>query len=92
MNIKKIKSEKLLYSIIAVVSISLIVFCLLSLLNYMVEYKYHIDENFDHTDLVYSYKSRKVEIETITGFLKVFIAYLIMVVCYFLYRLFSKKE
>jgi cell division protein FtsL len=90
MNIKK--GEKILYLLIAVVSISLIVFCFLSLLNYMVEYKYHIDENFDHADLVHSYKSRKIEIETITGYLKVFIAYLIMITSYFLYRLFFRKR
>jgi hypothetical protein len=91
MNTKKITGEKILYLIITIVSITLVVFCSLSLLNYMVEYKYHIDENFDHTDLVYSYKSRKIEIETITGYLKFFIAYLIIITSYFLYRLFSKK-
>ena len=92
MNIKRITSKKLLYLIFALASILLVVFCSLSLLNYMVEYKYHIDENFDHTDLVYSYKSRKIEIETITGFLKIFIVYLIVIISYFLYRLFSKKN
>jgi len=92
MKIKKIIGKKLLYLIIAVASVLLVVFCSLSLLNYMIEYKYHIDENFNHTDLVYSYKSRKIEIETITCYLKIFITYSIMIAGYFLYRLFSKKE
>lgn len=78
--------------LIAIVSILLIVVCFLSLIDYMVEYKYEIDENYDQTDLIYSYKSRKVEIETITIYLKVFIVYLIVITSYFFYRLFSKKK
>lgn len=84
------KGEKTIYLIISIVSVLLFVFCALSLFNYEVEYKYHIDENFDHADLVYSYQSRKLEIEAITGYLKVFIGYLFVMISYFMYKLFSK--
>lgn len=92
MNIKNIRNEKILYLVIIIVSILLVIFCSLSLLNYMIEYKYHIDENFDHADLIYSYQSRKIEIETIIGYLKVFIVYLIVITSFSLYRLFFQKN
>jgi len=92
MNMKKLSSKKIFYLIIVIVSVLLIVYCSLSLLNCMVEYKYKIDENFDDTDFVISHKNRKIEFDMIIGYLKIFIVYLMVTTSFFTYKLFSKKK
>jgi cytochrome bd-type quinol oxidase subunit 1 len=76
--------------IITILSVLLLVFCSLELINYMIEYKYKIEQNFDQSNLVVSYKSRKIEIELIMNYLKIFIAYLLIITGFFMYRLFHK--
>ncbi len=91
MNTKKIKDRKIGYFVIIIVSILTAIFCGLSLLDYSVQYKYQIDDNYDHKSLTTSYDQRKIEIDTIILYLKFFISYLLIITIYFLYKLFSKK-
>lgn len=91
MNTKKIKDRKIGYFVIIIVSILIAIFCGLSLLDYSVQYKYQIDDNYDHKSLTTSYNERKAEIESIILYLKFFISYLLIITIYFLYKLFSKK-
>jgi hypothetical protein len=86
------KHKEKFYLIMSIVSILIFVFCALELFNYTKEYRHCITTNFDHTNLVYAYKSLKKENTIIISYLKVFIVYLIVVTSYFSYKLFSKKE
>lgn len=72
-------------------SVILIVFCSFEIINYMVEYKYHIEENFDHSDMVVSYQSRKSEIDLILISLKIFAGYFLIMTIFFFYKLFKKS-
>ena len=92
MNLRNLRGKKIFYLIITIVSVLLIVYCSLSLFDCMIEYKYKIDQNFDHSDLVISFKNRKFEFDIIMGYLKIYIVYLLVVTSYFSYKLFSKKN
>ena len=76
---------------IIIITLILIVICSFELFDYMITYKYHIEQNFDHKDIVVTYIGRKTEIELIMIFLKVFLAYLLTIAGYFVYKMFSKK-
>jgi hypothetical protein len=89
MNIK-IKSKKVVYLLIVIFSIALIVYCLGELIDCMIMYKYHFEDNFDDVDRTISYDSRKIELEIILNYLKVFMIYLFIITVYFLYR--NKKH
>lgn len=86
------KNKLAIRVIIAVITIILIILCATGLLDYMITYKYHIEQNFDHSDLVVSFKERKNEIELITVYLKIFIVYLLALLGYFIYEIFSKNK
>ncbi len=47
-------NRKLFFVIIVIISLILLVFDSLFLLNCMIEYKYNIDENFDQGNLYYT--------------------------------------
>jgi cbb3-type cytochrome oxidase subunit 3 len=51
----------------------------------MVTYKYHFEDCFGDTNRTISYESRKIGIETIMSYLIVFMAYLFIIIVYFLY-------
>ena len=74
-----------------VLSIILIAFCSFEIINYLIEYKYHIDENFDQSDMIVSYHSRKSEMDLIIISLKVFIVYFIIITIFFSYKYFKKS-
>lgn len=76
---------------IIIITLILIAICSFELFDYMITYKYHIEQNFDHKDMVVSYNERKIEIDMIIIFLKMFIVYLLTIASYFLYKVFSKK-
>ncbi len=60
------------------------------ILNYMVEYKYNIDNNYDKTDIVMSVKARSSEINSILFYSKVLIGYFLVIIGYLWYRLKNK--
>lgn len=76
---------------IIITTLILTAICVFELFDYMITYKYHIEENFDHKDIVLSYEGRKTEIVLIMIYLKVFIVYLLTISSYFIYKIFSKK-
>jgi len=78
--------------LIIITTLVLIFVCSIELLNTMITYKYHIEENFDHKEMIISYKERKIEIERIIVYLKIFITYFILIVGYLSYQIISKKN
>lgn len=69
--------------IIVIISIILLIFSSLFLLNCMIEYKYNIDNNFDQGNLYYTYASRKTELDSVMWYLKGGIIYLGFMILYF---------
>lgn len=53
-----------------------LVYALSFLLNCMIEYKYHIQENFDHAPLYYTYLDRKIELGVVMWYLGIGACYL----------------
>lgn len=88
--IKNMPNRKLFFVMIVIISLILLVFDSLFLLNCMIEYKYNIDENFDQGNLYYTYSSRKDELDTVMWYLKGGILYLAFMILYFGYHL--KKQ
>lgn len=80
-----IKNEKIIHLLIAIFSITLIVYCFGELINSMITYKYHFEDCFEDTNRTISYESRKIEIETIMNYLIAFMVYLFIIIAYFLY-------
>lgn len=78
--------------IILVVTLVLVLVSSVELLDYMITYKYHIEENFDHKEMIVSYKERKIEIEKIIIYLKIFIAYFILIIGYITYLITTDKH
>jgi hypothetical protein len=76
--------------ILMLVTVILIVVGVSVILNYMVEYKYNIDNNYDKTDIVMSVKSRSSEINSILFYSKVLIGYFLVIIGYLWYRLKNK--
>jgi hypothetical protein len=73
--------------ILMIITIVFIVINISAIINYMVEYKYNIDENFDKSDIVMSLNSRDTEISAILFYLKALIAYFFVVIGYLWYRI-----
>ena len=73
--------------ILMLVTIILIIVSVSIILNYMVEYKYSIDNNYNKADIVLSMKSRSSEINSILFYSKVLIAYFLVIIGYLWYRL-----
>lgn len=78
-----IKNERVIYAIMFLLSIILIIFCSLELINSMVTYKYHFEDYSEDVYKIISYKSRKMELETIISYISVFTIYLLLVVIFF---------
>jgi amino acid transporter len=76
--------------ILMLVTVILIIVGVSVILNYMVEYKYSIDNNYDKTDIVMSVKSRSSEINSILFYSKVLIGYFLVIIGYLWYRLKNK--
>lgn len=87
---KRIKGRKISYLIVILISIVLLIWTSLFLLNCMIEYKYNIDENFDQALLYDTYSSRISELETVMWYLKGGILYLLFMIFFFIYQ--SKKK
>lgn len=87
---KKIESRKISYLIAAFISIVLLIWTSLFLLNCMVEYKYNIDQNFTQNQLYYTYSSRKSELNMVMWYLKGGILYLLFMILFFVYQLRKK--
>lgn len=87
---KKIESRKISYLIAAFISIVLLIWTSLFLLNCMVEYKYNIDQNFTQDQLYYTYSSRKSELNMVMWYLKGGILYLLFMILFFVYQLRKK--
>lgn len=87
---KKIESRKISYLIAAFISIVLLIWTSLFLLNCMVEYKYNIDQNFTQDQLYYTYSSRKSELNMVMWYLKGGILYLFFMIIFFVYQLKKK--
>lgn len=82
-----IKSKNVFTIIVLIITIAFLVYSLMFLLNCMVEYKYHIDQNFDYADLCYTYSERKWELKELMYYLNFCIAYSTFVFIYFVYRM-----
>lgn len=87
---KKIESRKISYLIAVFISIVLLIWTSLFLLNCMVEYKYNIDQNFTQDQLYYTYSSRKSELNMVMWYLKGGILYLLFMILFFVYQLRKK--
>lgn len=81
-----INSKRIIHLVIAIFSITLIIYCAWELINSMVTYKYHFEDYSEDTIRTISYESRKIGIETIMSYLLVFMIYLFIVIVYFFYR------
>ena len=95
MNIRnnKLKTAPLSFTVILLlVTLLLVILSGSALLNYMVEYEYHISQNFDNSDIVMSLNSRDTEISAILFYLKALIAYFFVVIGYLWYRIDVSKE
>lgn len=87
-----ITRNKLIYLGMIIISVILIIHSSLALINYMLSYKYEIDHNFDHSDFMDTYKSRKIEIEIILLYTKLFIGYFSIITIYFIHKIYKKKD
>lgn len=67
-------------------SIILIVFCSIELIDNMVTYKYHFEDFSENVIRNISYESRKTQIEIIINYLIISLIYLLLVTTYFLYK------
>ena len=85
-----IKSKITFNIIILIITIIFIACSSIYLLNCMIEYKYHIEENFDHANLYYTYSDRKWELSELMLYLKCCIAYFIFIFIYFIYQIRNK--
>ncbi len=95
MNIRndKFKIASLSFTVILlIVTLLLVVLSGAAVLNYMVEYEYHINQNFDKSDIVMSLNSRDAEISAILFYLKALIAYFFVVIGYLWYRIDVSKD
>jgi heme/copper-type cytochrome/quinol oxidase subunit 2 len=86
------KIKKLFCLIIFIVSLCFIGVCSLELLDNMITYKYHIEHNINHIDTADSYESRKIEIEIVMNYIKIFIVYLLVIICFFSNNMFKKYK
>ena len=85
------KKIKITFNVVMlIITIAFIVFSLMFLLNCMIEYKYHIDQNFDHSMLYFTYSACKLELLSVMWYLKFCIGYFILILLYFIYRIQSK--
>ena len=73
--------------VMLVITIIFILYSSMFLLNCMIDYKYHIDENFDHANLYLTYSARKTELLMVMRYLKICISYFIFIFFYFIYRI-----
>lgn len=73
-----------------IITMIFILYSSMFLLNCMIDYKYHIDENFDHANLYFTYSVRKWELLELMSYLKFSLAYFILILFYFIYRIRKK--
>lgn len=73
--------------IMLVITMIFILYSSMFLLNCMIEYKYHIDQNFDHAKMYITYLDRKTELLIVMRYLKISISYLIFIFIYFIYKM-----
>lgn len=83
------KNKNVFTIIMLIITIVFIAYSLMFLLNCMVEYKYKIDQNFDYTDLCFTYLQSKWVLEELMCYLKFCIAYFTFMFIYFIYRIFK---
>ena len=85
------KKVKITFNVVMlIITIAFIVYSSMFLLNCMIEYKYNIDENFDKSNLYFTYSYRKLELLSVMWHLKFCIGYFILILLYFIYRIQSK--
>ena len=85
------KKVKITFNVVMlIITIAFIVYSSMFLLNCMIEYKYNIDENFDKSNLYFTYSARKLELLSVMWYLKFCIGYFILILLYFIYRIQSK--
>lgn len=70
-----------------IITLFFIIISILFLLNYMIEYKYHIDHNIYQDNLFFTYSNRKLELQEIMWYIKFCIFYFISVLFYFIYQI-----
>ena len=73
--------------VVLIITIIFIAYSSMFLLNCMVEYKYHVKENFDHANLYLTYSDRKWELLGVMHYLKFSLAYSILVFGSLIYRI-----
>lgn len=73
--------------VMLVITMIFILYSSMFLLNCMIEYKYHIDQNFDHAKMYITYSDRKTELLMVMRYLKICISYFIFIFIYFIYRI-----
>ena len=73
--------------IMLVITMIFILYSSMFLLNCMIEYKYHIDQNFGHAKMYITYSDRKTELLMVMRYLKISISYLIFIFIYFIYKI-----
>ena len=82
-----IKGKITFNDIMLVITMIFILYSSMFLLNCMIEYKYHIDQNFDHAKMYITYLDRKTELLIVMRYLKISISYLIFIFIYFIYKM-----
>ena len=73
--------------VMLVITMIFILYSSMFLLNCMISYKYHIDQNFDHATMYITYSARKTELLMMMRYLKISISYFIFLFIYFIYRI-----
>lgn len=87
------QKSKLSFNLLMIImSAIFLVYALSFLLNCMIEYKYHIQENFDHAPLYYTYLDRKIELGVVMWYLGIGACYLLVMILYFYYQLMNKRK
>lgn len=71
--------------VVLIITIIFITYSSIFLLNCMIEYKYHIEENFDQANLYLTYSDRKWELLGVMSYLKISLVYSILVLFCFIY-------
>lgn len=78
-NMTCIKGKIIFNIVVPIITIIFIAYSSFFLLNCMVEYKYHIEENFDQANLYLTYSDQKRELLGVMFYLKISLVYSILV-------------
>lgn len=85
--------SKLSFNKIAlIVTLLFLVIKSLFYLDCAIYYKYHIDQNFDQSVMYQTFKAAKTEIDIVMGQLIITFAYIIFMLIYIIYHMYSENN